>query len=597
VLAACATFFGVTINAFGIETTEKFELTKKYTSRNAQINREEMNALGKLVAAFGQASRTVAEELEVNGIETGFIADQHEPSLEIVKQNIPAKCDPSTPQTQNLIELTFHYWHLKELFDSCMAVLKDENFINFDPIEKTIQGGSEDKENRVLKYLFPDSSSDQFHAILNISTKPYIKLDGSIALLDNDLQSKDWEAIRVMGPYKISVGNSNPNIMFWMGGKYVLMNPLNDIQFLKCSCAFTKAAYNNSFRTRYLDEKNISNISSNNCFLNSLYSYYQKVKSDRILGFDPLTMRIPHDIISDEAKRQVKMAHQYLKKKYMQDHLTDKFQQPIPDQQALLELRIIEEGESIIGDEVKCIEYLPKVLTNDIQESKSDRQTDLKKDEGHKHKRTRKAKEGEGDRQKESSTLQVVVKKEHRHKHKSSRKDKSVKDDHQKDKTALQVVDKKEHRRKHKRTRKTTAEKDERQKNKTALQGVDKKEHSHKHKRTQKPKAEKDESKNLVIVRQAEVENNNTQKPNAALQALLEFKRIEAEAEMYALQNNKTKYELREYMTGVYKENYEQLEHLHLAFTNLGELYNSAIFQKMDENKKYLETIFSKEDS
>jgi hypothetical protein len=219
------------------------------------------------------------------------------------------------------------------------------------------------------------------------------------------------------------------------------------------------------------------------------------------------------------------MAHQYLKMEYMKKSVNAKIQKPISNHQNLLDFNINEERGDIVDSEVKCIEYYPPFLNDEVQKDKT-----------------------------------AQVKKEHTHKHKRTRKAKVEQDDRKKDKSAPQVVDKKER--------------------------------VHKH-RTRKAKVEKDESKSLILVQQSEVVKDDTPKPNAALQALLEMKEIEANAEMYALANNKTKSELIESVTAVYKENYTQMDQLLLELKNIPALYGQAIQEKMKENKEQIVKAFS----
>lgn len=378
----------------GSDKGEDFEFTQKSTSHKVQINIEKINAIGKLKVAFEEAFRIVAEELKVNGIETGLMENQQEPNLEIVKLNLPKEFDQTTPQTHNLIELAYYYWQLKELYASCMEVIKNNNFINFEPIEKTIKETVEDRNNRVIQYLFPDINRNKLDALLMISDKNYIALEGSIILIEN---YKDCEVIQVNGPLPISV-LKNQYIMYWAHiNRHILNSPFFYNQFLKKGLAFTEKASNNSFLTKY------SYSSSKNYFLNSLYITYQKVKSDRIYAFDPLAKCVPEDIINDEVKRQVKLSHHCLTAEYYEEVLNDDIQEPKSTLQTKVKFKIIKnnaekyalekspteaELRALMHDceakrQVKILyhglkaEYYQNILNGDTQESKNTLQTQV----------------------------------------------------------------------------------------------------------------------------------------------------------------------------------------------------------------------------
>lgn len=85
-------FLSVTIGAFGSELKEP-STSIKSNNASRYISIEKLKARERLVAASMKVSEIVDNDLQQNGIPTGFMIGEKQPRIEIVKKSMPLNFD------------------------------------------------------------------------------------------------------------------------------------------------------------------------------------------------------------------------------------------------------------------------------------------------------------------------------------------------------------------------------------------------------------------------------------------------------------------------------------------------------------------------
>lgn len=345
-LATCAAFLGAAVSAFG---SEIIEISPKSKTANLQIVVEELSSKEKLAEAFSQAFEVGSKELKQNGISIDFMCGQHEPSIEIVKQNMPLDFDLTSEKNQNLIQLTHYLWKFQELKNSCLNALMMPNFI-----EVPRPWASTD-DQYVIEVMFPRASRSHIKVVGKFFPGyPYVhgySLSGYF-LFSKDPDSKSIDQILAMsGPIEISCEKivdggdmTSKKCLFWQEVSIDELGLDNTITIdtFKETTPFPQKFLDDRQLFEYLfdsmakylkfSDPSYSNQDweDKNRFLNIINTYCGKAKSFRLDGFDPHTNKYtPNDFIDDELKRQEELSISNLKAKYFQRELeneTQKFQ-------------------------------------------------------------------------------------------------------------------------------------------------------------------------------------------------------------------------------------------------------------------------------